>query len=422
LTPCTTNKMTIKDSTKIALDNFKRHKIRTFLSMLGIVIGILSVSMILSLGQGVTGYVTGQITAFGTDVIDVATKVPGKGAMGTLSSMVQGVTVTSLTREDFEAMEEFDFVTNQTSYAFGQAWTSHKDKENNSFLFITTADYSSIDKQAKIAEGRFYNEREDEAAQKVVVLGKDVREELFENKPALGKKVKIKGHAFKVIGVFQKRGQIAGFNYDNLVTMPLKTGQKLILGIDHVVEGLVKVKPDTNISVAVSRIESLLRRRHNIFDPEKDDFMVMSMEEALEIAQEITNALSILLIFLASISLLVGGVGIMNIMLVSLSERIREVGLRKAVGATDKEILHQFLIESTLLTSIGGTVGVILALIFTVTGAFAARQLGIGWEISFPLTGVLIALAVSIGIGLLFGLYPARKAAQLDPIGAIREE
>lgn len=409
-------------SVKIALANFKRHKVRTFLSILGIVIGIVSVTMILSLGRGVKSYVTGQISAFGTDIIDVATKVPGKGTLGTMRSMVKGITITSLKKEDFEAMENFDFVTAQTSYAFGKSWTSYKEEENNAFLFATTHQYINIDKQAKIAEGRFYNQREQKAAQKVVVLGPEVRQNLFGEQSALGKEIKIKGKTFKVIGVFQERGQVAGFNFDNLAAVPLKTGQKFLLGIDHVVEGLVKVKPNTDMPVAVSRIESLLRRRHNISDPSKDDFQVMSMNEALEIAQSVTGALSLLLIFLASISLMVGGIGIMNIMLVSLSERIREVGLRKAVGATDRNILSQFLVESTLLTSIGGTIGVMLGLGFTVSAGFIVQSLGMGWEISFPLLGVILALSVSIVTGLMFGLYPARKAAQLDPIDAIREE
>jgi len=412
----------IKKELQIALDNFKRHKVRTVLSMLGIIIGILAVSMILSLGQGVKGYVNNQVTSFGTNIITVATKVPGKGNIGSMTSMVQGITITSLKQDDFEAIEKFDFVSKTTCYNFSQTWVTHEDKENNSYLFASTPEYINIDEQAKLKKGRFYNEQENKAAQKVVVIGSSAKESLFEEKSAINKEIKIKGSTFKVIGVLEERGQMAGFNYDNMVYVPLKTGQKVILGVDYVMEGMAKIKPNTNMEIASNRITSLMRRRHNISDPEKDDFQVMSMEEALEIANQVTGALSFLLTFLASISLLVGGVGIMNIMLVSLSERIREVGLRKAVGARDKDIFRQFLVESTLLTATGGLIGVGLAVIFTVIAGVVVKSLGVGWQISFPLMGVLIALSISVGVGLLFGLYPARKAANLDPIDAIREE
>ena len=414
--------MLIKESAKIALRNFKRHKVRAFLSILGIVIGILSVSLILSLGQGVKEYITDQISAFGTDIISVATKIPDKSTMGSVTSMVQGIMVTSLKKEDFEAMAKFDFVTAQTSYNIGMAWANYREKENDTLLFAASYQYIDIDEQAKIAEGRFYNEQEGKASQRVIVLGKDVKENLFGEQLAIGKSIKVKGQAFKVIGVLQGRGQMAGFNYDNLAMIPLKTGLKTLLGVDHVVEGLAKIKPGTDMPLAVSRIESLLRRRHNISDPSKDDFQVMSMAQALEIVQEITMALNMLLIFLASISLLVGGVGIMDVMLASLSERMQEVGLRKALGATDKNIKHQFLIESALLTSIGGIIGVILAFLFTLGIGFIMQGMGMEWEISFPLQGAILALLISIGIGFLFGLYPARKAARLEPIVALQKE
>ena len=415
--------MKITESTKIALSNFKRHKIRTGLSMLGIIIGILAVSMILSLGRGVEAYVNEQVTSFGSDLVTISTQVPGKGTMGSLTSMVKGTTVTTLKEGDFRAVESsFDFVESTTCYTFSQVWVTHQGQENNSYLVAATPEYIDIDQQANLAEGRFYNEREHKGNQKVAVLGSQAKVNLFGKSSALGKSIKVKGDNYKVVGVLEERGQMAGFDYDNMISIPLNTAQNTLLGIDYVNEGLLKMKPGTDMSIATQRMSSLMRRRHDIKDPDKDDFQVMSMEEAAAVADQVTDAISLLLTFLASISLLVGGVGIMNIMLVSLSERIKEVGLRKAVGAKDKDIFRQFLVESTLLTAAGGIIGIFLALIFTLGAGLIIQLLGIGWQVSFPLTGVLVALAVSVAVGLLFGLYPARKAAELDPIEAIREE
>ncbi|SRR6056297_17959 len=414
--------MNLKDAAKIGYSNFKKHKVRTLLSVLGIVVGILSVTLIVSLGQGVKGYITSEVNQFGSDIIDIAIKIPGKGNIGTVTSMAQGITITSLKSEDFEAMERFDFVVTQASYNASQVWASYRNNENRSFLIASGANYLEVDKQAKVEKGRFFTEAEDKGVKKVAVIGSNTKEELFGNEEAIGKNIKIKGRSFRVIGVMQERGQVGGFNFDNLIGIPLKTGQKLIMGIDHVTEGLVKVKPGTDMDLAVSRIESLLRRRHDITDPDKDDFQVISMEEAAEIASTVTNALNILLILLASISLLVGGIGVMNTMLVSMSERIREIGLRKAFGGKDKDILNQFLVESVLLTTIGGSIGIFLGFGFTLLASFIAYYFGAGWAITFPVGGFLIALLVSILTGLIFGIYPAKKASQLDPIEAIREE
>ncbi|MEF8847212.1 MAG: ABC transporter permease, partial [Candidatus Paceibacterota bacterium] len=251
--------MHISESIKIALSNFKRHKIRTGLSMLGIIIGILAVSMILSLGRGVKGYVNEQVTSFGTNLVTVATQVPGKGAMGSLTSMVKGTTITTLKQEDFEAIEKgFNFVEGQTCYTFSQVWTTYQGKENNAYLFAATPEYINIDQQAKIKTGRFYNEREEKANQKVVVLGTTAKENLFGGKSALGKTIKIREKGFKVIGVMEERGQMGTFNYDNMIATPLSTAQNTILGIDYVNEGMIKVKPETNMSLATQRITSLM--------------------------------------------------------------------------------------------------------------------------------------------------------------------
>ncbi|HMB66136.1 MAG TPA: ABC transporter permease, partial [Patescibacteria group bacterium] len=327
---------------------------------------------------------------FGSNIIDITTKVPGKSSVGTAVSMAQGINVTTLKEGDFEAMEQFDFVASQASLTMGQTWTTYRNEEMRIFVLGSGPAYNKIDQQAGVLKGRYFNNSENKSMQKVTVLGKDVKEELFGENDPIGKSIKIKNYNFKIIGVMEERGEMAGFNYDEIAWVPLRTAQKVIFGVDHVMEGLVKIQEGTDMDLAVARIESFLRRRHKITDPDKDDFMVMSLDQALEIANTVTQALSLLLIFLASISLIVGGVGIMNIMLVSLSERIREVGLRKAMGATDRDITTQFLTESTILTAFGGSIGIILAFIFTFLGSIAARQVGVTWELNFPLVGFSI--------------------------------
>jgi putative ABC transport system permease protein len=414
--------MSFKDALQIALANFRRHKVRTFLSVLGIIVGIFSLSLIVSFGQSVKDFIMSEVNAFGPNIVDITTKVPGKGMMGTAVSIAQGTEVTTLKREDFEAMKKFDFVESQASFTMGQVWTRYQNEENQVYLLASGSHYHEIDKQLKIQTGRFFIENEDKGFKKVAVIGSEVKEKFFGDEKALGKKIKIKDYNFKVVGTLQERGEMMGFNFDDLILVPLRTGQRMLFGVDYVREGVVELKSGTNVDLAVERLESFLRRRHNITDPAKDDFMVVSSKEAMEIAGTVTNALNILLVVLAGISLLVGGIGVMNVMLASLSERIREVGLRKAVGAKDGDIMKQFLTESMVLTAIGGAVGVFLAVFLTLLIGLIVAQLGMDWSVSFSFVGLIFALIMSLALGIVFGFYPARKAAGLDPIEAIREE
>jgi putative ABC transport system permease protein len=260
---------------------------------------------------------------------------------------------------------------------------------------------------------------------KVTVLGSGLADEFFGESDPLGKKVKLKGQNFKVIGVLEPQGMFSSFggiDMNDFVYLPLQTALKEVLGIDYLSEIVLTVASEEYLLQAEEEIARILRRNHNITDPDKDDFMITTMEEILEQVNEISVILNLLLGFLAAISLLVGGIGIMNIMLVSVSERTREIGLRKSLGATRKDILGQFLIESLVITGLGGFIGIFLGIANSLLGAIVARTQGLAWPLTISWLAIIVAFFVSMAIGLIFGLYPARKAAQLSPIEAMRKE
>jgi putative ABC transport system permease protein len=249
-----------------------------------------------------------------------------------------------------------------------------------------------------------------------------VAKDLFGDVDPVGKKVRLKDSTFRVVGVLASKG--AGiFSFDDYAVIPLPVGQKQLLGIDYYHEVSVQFDPRYDVEFVKGRIASVLRQNHNVSDVSKEDFMITAMEEAVDIIRSITSALTLFLSAIATISLVVGGIGIMNIMLVSVTERTREIGLRKAVGATERDILQQFLIEAVLLTMLGGVVGIALGAAFVGLAYVAIVNFAaIEWTFAFPLSAVLLAFMVSTLSGLVFGIYPARQAARKNPIDALRYE
>lgn len=257
----------------------------------------------------------------------------------------------------------------------------------------------------------------------VVVIGSKVRDKLFGTDPALGEKIKIKDNQFRVIGILPSKGQVSFFNFDEMVLVPYTVAQQYILGRKYFDRIIVSADSEENISRTVQDIKILLRSNHRIDDPEKDDFFVETQADIAERLRVVTNALTAFLVAVAAVSLFVGGVGIMNIMLVSVTERTREIGLRKAIGATERDILTQFLLEAVLLTGVGGIIGIILGALLSFGAATVLRvALNLDWSFNFPYGGALLGLVVSVGIGLIFGIYPARTAARKSPIEALRYE
>jgi len=409
----------------LALTGLKANKTRTALSMLGIVIGVAAVIVIVSVGQGLKVLIVDQINVFGTNMMSVSVKVPGSDYGASLQSMVEGTVITTLKYDDVEAVrdkERFPYVKAVSGYSAGTEWATYQEKEKQVMFIASDAYYPEIDGQAKVAKGRYFTNEEERGMAKVVVIGSGVAEKFFGEGDPIGKQIKIKKINFKVIGVMQDRGMVMMFDYDSMVYLPLKTAQKFITGIDHLVEFAMVMEDDQHFAQAKAEISQLLRERHNIDDPAKDDFEIMSMDQIVEIVNTVTDLISILLGILAAISLIVGGVGIMNIMLVIVAERTREIGLRKALGAKRKDILNQFVTEAVLISVFGGIIGIILGIVISFLVTLAAGAYDFNWPFVVSVEAVIISFVVAAGFGILFGWYPANKAAKLNAIEALRYE
>jgi len=411
-------------SIKLALRNLKTNKGRTVLTLVGVVIGIMSVIVVNSSGEGVKKYIMGQFDSYGNDLIQIETKVPSTSATSSENAMGQamGVQITTLKTADGEEIKKLPNVSGYAAGTMGQEIVSYKGENKRAMLFGNGAEYPLIDTGIKVSEGTFYTESDDNSLAQVVVIGQDIKDTLFKNENPIGKNIKIKGMNFKVIGLLEKRGAVSFFNYDELIYLPVKTLEKKILGIDYVRYISVKVKDVNKIDVTAADITDLLKRLHRTPKAEQEDFSVMTMQEAQKIIDDVFNVITILLLALTSISLVVGGVGIMNIMYVAVVERTFEIGLRKAVGAKEKDIKNQFLFEAIILTSLGGIVGIILGFILNVSFSYIFSLLGFNLQLSLTLNSVLLGVGFSMATGIIFGYYPAWKASKLSPMEALRKE
>ncbi|MBT4349240.1 FtsX-like permease family protein [bacterium] len=415
--------MQYREAVKIAINALKVNKTRALLTILGIVIGIAAVLVVMSAGNSIEKFIFAEMDTFGTDVIQTEIKVPStkQASAGNAAGMAQGIVISTLTLDDKRAMEKVPNIKRNYGGYLGQEIVHWQDEVKTAMIMASTHEYIDID-SVEIDRGRYFTEEEDDSLVRVVVLGSKIKESLFGSSEAIGQNIKIRKMNFRVIGVAKSMGSSLFFDRDSLIYIPIQTGQKLLWGIEHLSYITSEMEDIDKEDETVEELIALLRDRHDITNPDKDDFAIMSMDDAKEMMGTILGGVSLLLIALAAISLLVAGVGIMNIMYVSVAERTFEIGLRKAIGGKYKDIMQQFLTEAVVITFLGGVAGVILGVIVNYLIFIIAKQQGITWSLSLPMSALITSLSFAIVLGLVFGIFPAKKAAKLEPIAALRNE
>lgn len=430
-------RMSILNTLQIAVRAMRANKVRTGLTVLGIVIGIASVIIVYSAGDGINNLIKGEVESFGgSDMIETEIKVPSskKGGASERQSgtnLAMGVQVTTLSLDDVDDINKLSNIKRSYAGVLGQEQVSYGNELRKGMLFGVSSDFINIDK-SKVESGRFFTDAEDKSLEQVAILGIKIKEKLFGDNDPIGQSIKIRKKKFRVIGVLEERGAIMVFDFDNLVYVPIRTLQKKVMGIDHVSFIMHQVEDTGKIKETEEDIRYLLRENHGIEQPlearegwsdtGKDDFRVISMTESMKILETVTDAITLLLLAIVAVSLVVGGVGIMNIMYVIVNERTKEIGLRKAVGAKYSEILRQFLVESVVITLIGGIIGVIFGVFISYLIKLGAGAAGLSWKFSTPLKSYVVAIGFSFLFGILFGVYPAQRAAKMDPVEALRNE
>lgn len=410
-----------------ALKALFSNPVRTGLTTLGIVIGIATVVMVLSAGAGFRGLIDSLLASYGTNTLFLETRVPPTtrnrdvGAFGNDSSRAASpVAITSLKTRDLTDINRLPNVAGSYGMVVGQKVVSYRGTEKSVLFYAASSERFDIDR-GTLKSGRFYSSAEERGADQVAILGYNLANDLFGDQDPLGKLVRLGDINFEVIGVYNLRGSL-GNGEDDTLFVPLVTAQKKLLGIDHLLFAIIQVEDISLAQATAEDIRYVLRANHNIDDPVKDDFFVQTQADTLAIFDTIFGGITALLIAIAAISLVVGGVGIMNIMYVMVTERTAEIGLKKALGATNRDVLLEFLVEAVLVTVIGGIFGIALGSLLSFGVAVAARAAALDWVFIVPPYAMLIAFGVSAVIGIFFGVFPARSAAKMDPVEAMRYE
>lgn len=411
-------------SLKQSIKALSANKGRTGLTMLGIIIGIGTVVLVLSAGAGFRSLIDSQVATLGSNTLFVQVRVPPTtknraASSGGPGDAFNGVTITSFKQRDLDDVKKLENVVGAYGIVTGQASASYRANKKTAIYYGASAERFEIDK-SKLESGRFYTQSEDSGGAQVVVLGNKIAKDLFKQDDPIGKLLRIGTLNFQVVGVYEAQGALSG--NDDLLFIPLNTAQKKLLGIDYLSVGIVALKDINAGDATAEQIKILIRSNHSITNPDKDDFSVQTQAQALETFNTIFGGVTYLLIAIAAISLIVGGVGIMNIMYVVVTERTGEIGLKKALGAKESDILNEFLVEAILVTVFGGIIGIGLGSALGFVVSLIAKSANLDWTFSVPISGIILAFGVSAAIGIFFGVFPARSASKMDPIEALRYE
>ncbi len=403
---------------KIAVRGLLANKVRAFLTVLGVIIGVSGIIVIVSVGNGAESLIVNQIQSVGSNLIGI---LPGGREDDEPPAAVLGIVITTLKSDEVRSLQDLLHVVAVSGYNKTVEQIRYRSRKTEATINGVFASYPDVE-DALIDYGRFFSESDDASLAKVVVLGSAIKEELFGMEDPIGKQIKIHSHNFRVIGVFEERGTTGFDNNDAQVYIPSNTMQKLVLGINHLAFARAKVDNMDNVEMTVQAVENIIRTNHGIRDPANDDFSVSSMQQGLQTLVSVTGSIKLFLTAIAFIALIVGGIGIMNVMYIAVTERTREIGLRKALGAKQADILKQFLTEAVVITGIGGIIGVMIGFAVSWLIATVIQQLGYSWDFIVTPDSVLYASVIIVGIGIVFGYAPAKRAAEYNAIEALKYE